>query len=234
MPKQADPKGLEACLSYEFKDKALLLKALTHKSYHHENPTEALGHNERLEFLGDSVLSLVLAHHVFEIKDKQLSEADMSRARAYAACGATLNEAARDISLGDYLRVGRGEEETGGRRKASIVSDALEAVIGAVYLDGGLPEARNVVMLLLGDKIEAAIAAGGGLSEWKTLLQQRTQLTFEGLLPQYCLMSEQGSDHDKTFTVDVLINGETRGTGKAKTKKEAEGLAAKQALEAGI
>ncbi len=226
MPKQ-DITGLENSLGYYFRDKELLLKSLTHKSFHHENPEKAPSYNERLEFLGDSVLGLVVVEYLFK-SDKNYSESTMSKIKSYLVKESILSDIAADISLGTYLRLGKGEEETGGRGKKSILADAMEAVFGAIYIDGGYKCVRGIILKLLMDKIDTAISSEQ-FFDFKTDLQEESQLKF-GVLPQYKIIKQEGEEHKKIFTVDVFIKGNKLGSGKGKSKKEAETIAAKEAL----
>jgi len=226
MSKQ-DIRGLETHLGYSFRDKALISEALTHRSFHHENPGKAPSHNERLEFLGDSVLGLVVVEYLFK-SDKNYSEAAMSKIKSYLVKESILSDIAGDIALGTYLSLGKGEEETGGREKKSILADAMEAVFGAVYFDGGYENARGVVLKLLTDRIDTAMSSEQ-FFDFKTDLQEESQLRF-GALPLYQVVKQEGEEHKKTFTVEVFIKGNKFGAGKGKSKKEAETFAAKEAL----
>lgn len=224
----ADASGLQKSIGYSFTHGGLLLEALTHKSFHHENPEEAPAHNERLEFLGDSVLGLIVARHLFAAEGGY-PESMMSKIKAHIVKGAVLSEVAREISLGDYLRLGKGEEETGGRQKTSILSNALEALLGAVYMDGGYEEARGLVLRLFKERLDRAMASGQ-FHDYKTELQEESQVLFR-TLPEYRLVKEEGKEHKKIFTVEVFISGTGYGTGRGKSKKEAQALAAMEALE---
>lgn len=233
MPYPADLSGLESSLTYKFKNPDILLEALTHASYHYERPKKAPGYNERLEFLGDAVLGLVAAEHLFGIGGVHdaLSEARMSKLKSHIVKAGVLFDAASGISLGEYLRVGKGEEVSGGRAKKSLVADALEAVFGAVYLDGGLEAAREVVLRLLGRRIAEAVKSGS-LADYKSRLQEDTQRS--GVLPEYRVVSETGEAHKRTYKVEVYIKGKLAGSGEGATKKEAEVEAAKEALLGGL
>lgn len=219
---------LQRVIGYGFSDRNILLEALTHKSFHHENPEEAPAHNERLEFLGDSVLGLIVAHHLFA-SEGGYPESMMSKIKSYIVKGAVLSEVAREISLGSHLRLGKGEEETGGRQKPSILSNALEALLGAVYVDGGYEEARRLILRLFRERLDAA-AASGQFHDYKTELQEESQVRFR-TLPVYELLNEEGQEHRKIFTVEVSIAGKGYGTGRGRSKKEAQALAAREALE---
>lgn len=226
MSKQ-DIAGLEINLGYSFKNKELLSESLIHKSFHHENPGKAPLHNERLEFLGDSVLGLVVVEFLFK-SDKDYSEATMSKIKSHLVKESVLSDIAADISLGKHLRLGKGEEETGGREKKSILADAMEAVFGAIYCDRGYESARDVILRLLTDKIDAATSSEQ-FFDFKTDLQEESQVRF-GVLPQYKMVKQEGEEHKKMFTIDVFIKGDKFGRGMGRSKKEAETMAAKEAL----
>jgi ribonuclease-3 len=219
--------GLESSLNYSFKDEGVLLEALTHKSFHHENPKITGSYNERLEFLGDSVLGLVIVEYLFKFK-KDYSESTMSKMKSFLVKEAVLSEIANDISLGTYLRIGKGEEETGGRQKKSILADALEAVFGAIYVDSSYEIVRDVILRLFKNRIDMAIYSEQ-FFDFKTELQEESQIRF-GMLPQYMTVKQEGEEHRKMFTVEVSIKGERFGSGRGRSKKEAETIAAKEAL----
>jgi len=219
---------LERDLRYFFSNRDLLAEALTHRSYHHENPGIAPSYNERLEFMGDSVLGLVVVEYLFKYR-KQFTESEMSEIKAHIVKGSLLSEVAAGISLGRYLRLGKGEDETGGRTKISLLANAMEAVFGAVYLDAGYDTARNTILGLFEERILEAIRSGQYHS-YKTELQEESQQRF-GVLPEYRIISQEGEDHIKTFTMEVLIAGKSLGRGTGKNKKEAQTAAAKEALE---
>jgi ribonuclease-3 len=223
-----DISELEKNIGYEFKDKTLLLEALTHKSFQHENPRSAPHHNERLEFLGDSVLGMVVVDYLFNSRDRY-TESMMSKIKSYIVKSKVLSEIAKGISLGNYLRLGKGEEETGGRNKVSILSDAMEALVGAVYIDGGYEKSKSLVLRLFKEKIDAAIKSRD-FHDYKSELQEESQMRF-GVLPEYRLVKEEGQEHKKVFTVEVFIAGERYGQGRGRSKKEAQTLAAKEALK---
>lgn len=227
MMSKQDIAGLESNLGYCFKNEEFLLEALTHKSFHHENPEKAPSYNERLEFFGDSVLGLVVVEYLFKSKSYYF-ESTMSKIKSYLVKESVLSDIARGISLGAYLRLGKGEEETGGREKKSILADAMEAVFGAIYIDGGYESVRDVILRLLMDKIDTAISSEQ-FFDFKTDLQEESQIKF-GVLPQYRTVKQEGEEHKKIFTVDVFIRGSKFGSGKGKSKKEAETIAAKEAL----
>jgi ribonuclease-3 len=218
---------LEKRLGYPFKKKELLIEALTHRSFYHENPDKADACNERLEFLGDSVLGFVIVEYLF-LLDSRLTESVMAKTKSYLVKESVLSEIANSISLGKYLRLGKGEEATGGRTKGSLLADAAEAVLGAVYLDGGYKKAKELILKLFREKIDA-ILSSGEFHDFKTVLQEKTQLLFN-IIPEYKIIKQEGKEHKKIFTVEVYVTGEMFGTGRGRSKKEAETLAAKEAL----
>ncbi|MFE6777838.1 ribonuclease III [Streptomyces sp. NPDC057702] len=216
---------LEGRLGYHL-ESALLVRALTHRSFAYENG--GLPTNERLEFLGDSVLGLVVTDTLYRIHP-DLPEGQLAKLRAAVVNSRALAEVGRGLDLGAFIRLGRGEEGTGGRDKASILADTLEAVIGAVYLDQGLDAAAELVHRLFDPLIERSSNLGAGL-DWKTSLQELTAT--EGLgVPEY-LVSETGPDHEKVFTAAARVGGVAYGTGTGRSKKEAEQQAAEAAWRA--
>ncbi|MEU7043068.1 ribonuclease III [Streptomyces varsoviensis] len=216
---------LEGRLGYHL-ESALLVRALTHRSFAYENG--GLPTNERLEFLGDSVLGLVVTDTLYRIHP-DLPEGQLAKLRAAVVNSRALAEVSRGLDLGAFIRLGRGEEGTGGRDKASILADTLEAVIGAVYLDQGLDAAGELVHRLFDPLIARSSNLGAGL-DWKTSLQELTAT--EGLgVPEY-LVSETGPDHEKVFTAAARVGGVTYGTGTGRSKKEAEQQAAEAAWRA--
>ncbi len=204
-------------------DHDLLVRALTHRSYAYEHG--GLPNNERLEFLGDSVLGLVITDTLYAAHP-DLPEGQLAKLRASVVNMRALADVGRTISVGDYVRLGRGEETTGGRDKASILADTMEALIGTVYLCAGLPGAETLVHHLFDPLLAAAAGLGAGL-DWKTSLQE---LCSSGVLgsPEYRIV-ESGPDHEKTFEAQVGVAGETLGRGSGRSKKEAEQAAAEQA-----
>lgn len=219
-------KELEKKLNYTFKNSELLKNALTHSSYANENRVEGISSNERLEFLGDSVLGFVTAKHLYSMQPT-LSEGKMTRLRAELVCEQSLHGVALDLDLGRYLRMGHGEEKNGGRTRPSILADAVEAVIAAMFLDGGIaaPESFIERMILSPESIEAHHAA-----DYKTELQELVQQK-NGQVLTYAPTGESGPDHAKVFSASVSLNGEVIGEGSGRTKKEAEQAAACQALK---
>ena len=219
---------LEKKLGYSFKDRTLLETALNHSSYANENRALGLESNERLEFLGDSVLGQIVATYLY-LHYPKMPEGQMTRLRADLVCETSLHEVARKLDLGRYIKLGRGEEHTGGRHRESILADAVEAIIAAMYLDGGIEISRQFIdrFILAGFEAEEVHS----VTDYKTALQERVQRR-SGQSLVYELASESGPDHCKTFTMRVLLNGETIGEGSGRTKKEAEQYAAKSGLEA--
>jgi ribonuclease-3 len=218
---------IEGRLGYIFEDKELLTEALTHRSFYYENPDTSTVHNERLEFLGDSVLGFVIVEYLF-LSDKNLTESVMAKIKSYLVKEAVLSEIADSLSLGKYLRLGKGEEATGGRTKKSLLSDTIEAVLGAIYLDGGYQKAQEVVLRLFREKIDS-IMRTAVFADYKTELQEKTQLLF-GILPEYRLIRQEGEEHKKIFTIEVYVDGKKFGRGTGKSKKEAQTFAAKEAI----
>ena len=214
---------LEAKLGYQFKDRSLLDNALTHSSYANENRS-SMGSNERLEFLGDSILGMITADYLYK-KHPDMPEGDLTRTRAALVCEDSLVEVAELLDLGAYLKLGKGEEAGGGRTRPSIRADAVEAVLAAVYLDGGLMESRKIIRRFILDKETEKSAS----RDYKTALQELVQRE-NGRVLSYRLVGESGPDHAKTFSVAVELNGETVGTGTGHSKKEAEQMAAKAAI----
>lgn len=223
-----DLTGLEENLGYSFKDRSLLLEALTHKSFYHENRDKAYSYNERLEFLGDSVIGLVIVEYLFHLRQRY-SESVLAKMKSYLVCESVLAEIAASVSLRDYILLGKGEESSGGREKKSILSDALEAVVGAVYLDGGYERTCRMVVDFFRPKIDRAVETGE-FYDYKTELQEKTQFLL-GALPEYRVVREQGKEHKRIFTVAVYLEGKELGLASGSRKKEAEALAAKKALE---
>jgi len=219
---------LEQKLNYTFRDPALLREALSHSSYANEHRAAHMNSNERLEFLGDSVLGFVTAEFLFR-QHPDLPEGDLTRIRAALVCEQSLYEVARKLDLGRYLRLGRGEEAGGGRERTSILADATEAVFAAVYLDGGIDAATALIHRCLLDA-EREEAVEERRRDYKTALQELIQRHADQVLT-YQMVGEQGPDHDKTFVAEVQLNGSAVGTGSGHSKKEAEQAAAKAALE---
>lgn len=217
-------KELQKKLNYSFNDKELLVTALTHSSYANERRCQS---NERLEFIGDSVLGMVVAMHLYRTFPK-LPEGKMTRMRAELVCEQSLWEVADKLGFGEFLRLGKGEALTGGRERPSILADCVEAVIAALYIDGGFEVAKKFVDDHILSKLEILGTTPGG--DYKTRLQEYVQ-KFQGQSLNYEMLSESGPDHMKVFCAAVYLNGEMIGQGQGRTKKEAEQNAAAKALE---
>ncbi|MBL0715973.1 MAG: ribonuclease III [Desulfosarcina sp.] len=219
--------ALHKALNYTFKNPVRLQEALQHRSYVNESPEADLNDNETLEFLGDAVLNLVVAHVLMQ-RYPQMKEGDLSRTRARLVSETRLAEVARSIDLGRYVRLGKGEAQTGGRRKPSILADTLEALLAAVYLDGGYPAAFEVIASRLAFQFEAAGTTAED-TDFKSRLQEYVQNHLK-TIPHYRIVEESGPDHDKTFKVALDLQGlQVRGSGRS--KKMAEQHAACQALK---
>ena len=215
---------LEQIIGYTFRNKKLLKQALTHSSYANEKKLGKLGCNERLEFLGDAVLELV-SSDVLYTKFPQIPEGKLKKKRASLVCEPSLAYCARQFDLPKYLLLGRGEDMTGGRMRDSIVSDATEALLGAIYLDGGFEKAREFVLKFILNDMEHKQLFYDSKTILQELVQEKGRQTVE-----YVLTKETGPDHNKQFSVDVLINGTPAGSGTGHTKKAAEQAAAYQAI----
>ena len=216
---------LQKKLSYSFKDIGLLKAALTHSSYANENKKSGAISNERLEFLGDSVLGMTVAAQIYMSKPN-MPEGNMTRLRAELVCEKNLAGLAKTLRLGEYLLLGRGEEKGGGRNRLSILADAVEAVLAAIYLDGGFKPVARLIDEYFTPQIERLET---GNTDYKTELQEIIQEK-AGQILSYRIVDESGPDHMKSFTVEVLLNDVFLGTGKGKSKKEAEQAAAETAL----
>ena len=217
---------LEEKLGYTFQNRKLLENALTHSSCANES-CGRLSSNERLEFLGDSILGMVVADHLYR-NHPDLPEGDLTRTRATLVCEDSLVEVAEALDLGQYLLLGKGEEAGGGRQRPSIRADAVEAVLAAVYLDGGIGSARKIIQKFI---LSREVAGLNKPRDYKTSLQELVQRE-NGQVLKYHLTGESGPDHDKRFFVEVTLNGEAVGAGTGRSKKEAEQMAAKAAIEA--
>ena len=217
---------LEERLGYTFRDRKRLEGALYHSSYANEHRSLGIHSNERLEFLGDAVLGLVTADYLFR-KHPDLPEGDLTRIRAALVCEESLHEVAQSLDLGSYLKLGKGENACGGRSRPSILADAVEAVLAAVFLDGGLEHDRDIIQRFLLDRMEQVNRAS---RDHKTYLQELVQRK-SGQVLSYELIGESGPDHNKTFQMQVLLNGQPIGQGTGHSKKEAEQAAANAAIE---
>ncbi len=215
---------LEERINYKFKNQALLCEALTHSSYANEKRNKKC--NERMEFLGDAVLSIVTAEFLYT-KFPDLPEGDLSKLRSALVCTAELSGFANEIGLGDFLFLGKGEENTGGKNRPSILEDAFEALIAAVYLDGGMDNAKRHILRFINKALENHQI---NFKDYKTELQELVQQNPDETL-NYVVVGESGPDHDKRFEVEVHLNSNVIGKGTGKSKKQAEMQAAKKALE---
>lgn len=221
-------KAIETEIGYTFKNKQLLIRALTHSSYSNENKKDKFKNNERLEFLGDSVLGVIVSEYIFN-QYATLEEGQLTKIRAKIVCEASLGSAARTLKLGDYMQFGRGEELTGGRTRTSILSDAFEALIAAIYLDGGMEYAKPFVIKQLECIIQDAVQ-GRLFVDYKTRLQEVIQVT-KGNRIKYEIYKEEGLDHAKIFHTHVKLNDTVIGEGTGNSKKESEQAAAKEGLK---
>ncbi len=219
-------KEFEEIIGYRFTNQELLKTALTHSSYANENRSRNILFNERLEFLGDSVLSLIVSNYLFENYQK-LPEGDLTKTRATIVCERSLWACATNIEMGKFLILGKGEEMTGGRTRVSILADAYEALIAAIYLDGGFAVVREWLLGQLYDTILSAVK-GKVVTDYKTALQERAQKNGSAEI-LYQVVDEMGPDHNKTFVVHVSVDGEVLGMGEGKSKKNAEQMAAQNA-----
>lgn len=218
---------LEKAINYKFNDPQLPQQALTHKSFANEQ-SEINLHNERLEFLGDAVLELAVSEWVYR-RFPDIPEGGLTRIRSEVVCEAGLAEVARKIDIGEGLLLGKGEERSGGREKSSLLSDALEALLGAVFCDGGFSAACKVVEALFADMIDKTARSRYG-TDYKTCLQERLQAGY-GKLPEYHLVQVAGPDHDRVFSMEVRFDGKLLGNGRGPSKKRAEQQAAAAALD---
>ena len=215
---------LEEKINYSFKNRALLEEALTHSSYANDNQLKI--NNERMEFLGDAVLSLVSAQFLYE-KFPDLPEGDLSKIRSSLVCTRSLSDFAREIDLGRYLKLGRGEMKTGGSNRDSNLENAFEALIAAVYLDGGMEQAQKHILHFLDREIDTSHI---GVKDYKTTLQEIIQKNKDETL-NYVIVREDGPAHDRVFEAQVLVNSNVVGVGVGRSKKQAEQEAAREALE---
>lgn len=213
---------------YVFNNSSLLREGLTHSSYANENRNKKINSNERLEFLGDSILGLISAEYLFS-KYPDLPEGELTKIRAAVVCEKTLCQVAKDMEIDKKLLLGKGEEAGGGRQRSSILADAVEAVLAAVYLDGGFSAAKKFAMTFIPKEVELA-NKGRAFRDYKTALQEIVQKNKQEVLT-YSLKGERGPDHDKRFTVELLLNSNHIAEGEGRSKKEAEQMAAKAALE---
>ncbi|MBS3994335.1 MAG: ribonuclease III [Alkaliphilus sp.] len=219
---------LSEILNYKFNDIQLLNQSITHSSYANENKKKNIKYNERLEFLGDSVLSIIISEHLFK-RLIHVQEGDLTKIRASIVCEPSLAKCAQVMNIGKYLLLGKGEESTGGKERVSILADAFEAILGAIYLDGGFEQAKKFTLESLDGVIEDAIN-GRVFQDYKTHLQEIIQSeNIDKII--YEVVNEEGPDHNKIFHVHLKIGGQIVGKGSGKSKKEAEQNAAKEALK---
>lgn len=222
-----DPDALAATLGHDFRRPRLLIDALTHTSYAAEHPAPDVVSNERLEFLGDAVLGLI-ASDLLYARFPAAPEGELTNLRAALVRASALTDLARRIDLGPYLRLGRGEETTGGRERELLLARAMEAVIGALYLDGGMRAARRFLEPLLGRELEDVLAQRE-MKDAKSLLQERAQARL-GITPTYRVAAEEGPSHARTFVVEALVGEHVIGRGEGRSKRQAEQAAARNAL----
>ena len=219
---------MEKIVGHEFASKEILEQALVHSSYINENKMDSRANNERLEFLGDAVLELITSEYIYK-SFPEMSEGEMTKLRASVVCEATLSQRARELGLGNFLKMGKGEIAGGGRERDSILCDIFEAIIGAMYMDGGMAPAQSFVL----GQLEADIHSMRGLtwiSDCKTHLQEQLQKNSQEPI-EYYVIKEEGPDHNKTFTVELAHGGKILAQGRGRNKKEAEQDAARHAIE---
>jgi ribonuclease-3 len=221
---------LERKISYTFRNKETLLRALTHRSFSHENLERMIKDNETLEFLGDSILGFIISEFLFNAYSHQYTEGLMSKVKSYIISTEILSLKAREIELGNHLLLGKGEEKTGGRGKRSLLANTFEALIAAIYIDGGLEEAKRFVYSFFKETIEEVVEKDFHFNDFKSLLQEKLQSIGE-IPPDYGIILEEGPHHQKVFHVDIRIRNVAVACGTGTTKKEAEQDAAKKAYE---
>ena len=221
--------SFQEIIDYCFRNVKFLNEALTHKSFIHENSKEKTGHNQRLEFLGDALLGMVVSEYLYHRFPEHL-EGKLSKMKSMMVNGALLVHKAREIRLGEYLLLSKGEEATGGRDRTSLLADGFESLIGSIYLDGGLSACRHFILERLRPELERLELEEAGENDYKSSLQEYSQAEF-GQVPIYQVVSAQGPSHQRTFEVAVSLKGKVCGKGKGGTKKSAEQQAARQALE---
>ncbi len=221
---------LERKISYTFRNKEILLRALTHRSFSHENPERMIRDNETLEFLGDSILGFIISELLYNSYASQYTEGLMSKVKSYIISTDILSTKAREIELGAHLLLGRGEEKTGGRTKRSLLANTFEALIAAIYLDGGLDITKTFVYAFFKHTIEDVVENDFHFNDFKSLLQEKLQGLGE-IPPDYSVILEEGPHHQKVFHVDIRIRNVAVACGTGNTKKEAEQDAAKKAYE---
>ena len=222
--------NFQKVIQYDFQNVNLLKNALTHSSYINEGKSVQTGNNERLEFLGDAILDTVISDYLYSRLD-HVEEGELTKLRAVIVCERSLAVCGTKVSIGDYLWLGKGEENSGGRKRSSIIADAMEAVIGAIYLDSGWNTVHDFVIRTFSELIEDAIS-GKLHMDYKTEIQEKLQSHGEAEI-SYVIEREEGPDHEKTFYANLVFQGSVIGSGSGRSKKEAEQQAAKQALERG-
>jgi ribonuclease III len=221
-------KAFTKSLKIPMGDGQILNKALTHKSYTHERKMKSDHHNEKLEFLGDSVLGLIISEHVFN-SYPEVTEGGLSKVKSVIVSANVLSDKAKKINLSEYVLLGKGEEKSGGRTRPALLADVIEAVIGAVYLEGGLAAAKKFVLNILAEDVDN-VFSGRIEKDYKTLLQEHYQKTHK-LAPRYDIIREWGPDHNRNFEAACIVHGKTLATGIGKNKKEAEQIAAQEAVK---
>lgn len=222
--------ALQKTLGVSFRDEALLQQSLVHSSYLNENPIFSPSSNERLEFLGDAVIELAVSEELYQ-RFPELPEGELTRMRSALICGENLARLARWLGLGDYLHLGRGEEQSGGRQRESNLASALEAVMGAVFLDQGFEVARRLALELFEPEIgELEVTAGKLVADYKSQLQEVAQARFHQT-PAYQIVEVNGPDHERQFTAEVVIGEDVVGKGSGRSKQSAEKEAAHRALK---
>ncbi|CAM3092499.1 ribonuclease III [Streptobacillus ratti] len=226
--KKMDFDELMSKINYTFKNKKLLLEALTHSSYVNEHNSPNIKDNERLEFLGDSVMDLITTEYIYKNNLKS-NEGELSKIKSQIISETVFSTISRDLDLGNYVFLSNGENMSGGRERNSVLGDVFEAMVGAIYLDSDYSTTRDVVLKLLESKINN-LDKIEWVSDYKSALQEITQLKYK-VTPIYNVVSELGPDHDKTFEIEVRVEERLYGKGIAKSKKMAEKIAAKQAIE---
>ena len=231
MKKKEESKFLQPIqknLNYTFKDLDILKIALTHSSYANENKLGINKSNERLEFLGDAILNLIVSEYLYN-KYENYPEGELTKIRAKVVCESSLAYAGKKIDLGDFLLLGKGEESTGGRLRKSILADAVEAIVGAIYMDSDFITTNDLLLEMFEEDIVSAVAKGDLFIDYKTELQERLQRDKKTNI-EYTVIKEEGPDHSKIFHIEVRGNEEAIGIGSGRNKKEAEQMAAKEAL----
>ena len=219
---------VQAKIGHTYKDISLLKEALTHSSYANEHRIDDVKDNERLEFLGDAILDLIISEYLFK-KHPEMPEGDLSKLRASIVCEVSLAKAAKKMDLGEYILLGKGEEMTGGRERTSILADGFEALTGALFIDGGFESAKEFLTETLVKKVEQIKSLEDLYTDYKTLLQECVQRYSSNPI-SYKVVAEEGPDHDKHFKVEVYHEENCLGRGEGKSKKEAEQDAAKSGL----